>query len=264
MVMLGVALPDRAVAHALERIRVDADGQVDVTDCCGKAEAGADAVQRDHPGADGRRDVTGTEPEREARYDETEPQQRLQQDVHALTAVVEALFRHALRLLANELCRELHEELHIVLVEVQDLADQRHDAGTRRDEQGDDRVQDEDDAEHVVHGLQRLCTESLVEEQELIGVERHRRQEQQEKRHGVDPVEVDEPLLMALDVGYVLGHHFSPFPFSSSSFLPLMPLTAARPSTPTSAPTPATLPSGRTTSFQMSMETGVLACGLKP
>ena len=32
MVMLGVALPDPAVAPALERIRVDADGQVDVTD----------------------------------------------------------------------------------------------------------------------------------------------------------------------------------------------------------------------------------------
>ena len=264
--MLSVALFDRAVAHALERVGIDADGQVDVADGSGKAEASAEAVQRDHPGADGRRDVAGTEPEREARDNKAEPQECLQQDVHALTAVVESLLRHAFRLSADELSGELHEELHIVLVEAQDFADQREDAGARRDEQGDDWVEDEDDAEDVVHRLQRLCAECLVEEQELIGVERHCRQEQQEKRHCIDPMEVDEPLLMALDVGYALRHQCSPFPFSSSScfFLPVRPLTAARPSTPTSAPAPASLPSGRTTSFQMSMETGVLLCGLNP
>ena len=140
MVVLGVALLDRAVAHALERIGIDADGQVDVADGSGKAETSAEAVQRDHPGADGRRDVAGTEPEREARDDETEPQECLQQDVHALTAVVKALLRHAFRLSADELSGELHKELHIVLVEAQDLADQREDAGARRDEQGDDWV----------------------------------------------------------------------------------------------------------------------------
>ena len=63
MMLLRIAGLDRTIPHAMEGIRIDTNGQVDMPDSGRHAEAGTDAVQRNHPGADAVIDMTGTKPE---------------------------------------------------------------------------------------------------------------------------------------------------------------------------------------------------------
>ncbi len=252
---VGVVYFDGAILHAVDGVGVGDEGQVDMADGAGKTDAGAKAMQGNHPGADAVIDKAVTEPQEGAGADEGGPGGQLQGDVHAFAAVVEALLGNAFGVLADEFQGELDEEGHILAVELEDFGEHAPDA-LPGSEQADNRVQHEENSKEAMRILQGFRTEHVVEEPEGIGIEGQSRQKQHEEADGVDPMQIHEAFRMAFDVFLVDEHHLSPFLRIA--------VRAVSPNTPAIAPTLASCPTGRTKSFQMLMEDGVAGFSGRP
>ena len=174
-----------------------------------ETKASADAMQRNHPSADDRAYHAIAKPKNSSRNDEQCPKNSLQQDVHLLAAVIEALRRNALRLFADKLGRELLIEHDIIAAKTYDFLDQTTDPIMSRN-QSDNRIQDENDRKHTMCVLKRCRTKGIIEETERIRIERQSRKQQHKKGNRIDPVEINEAHFMAFDVFLIDNHLIFP------------------------------------------------------
>lgn len=211
VVGVGVGCFDGAVLHTVDGVGVGYEGQVDMADGAGKTDASTEAMDGNHPGTDAVIDKAIAEPEQGAGADEYGPGGQLQGDVHAFAAVVEALFRDAFGVFADELQREFDEEGDVLAVEFEYFGEHTPDAFAGRD-QADNGVQHEEDRKEAVGVLQGFRTEHIVEESKGVGIEGQRRQKQHEEADGINPMQVHESFGMALDV-FLVDDHLTCPPF---------------------------------------------------
>ena len=211
LAMMGICVVcfDGAVLHAVDGVGVGYEGQVDMADGAGKADAGAEAVQGNHPGAKAVINKSFAEPKQGAGADEHAPCGQLQGDVHAFTAVVEALFRDAFGVFADEFQREFDKEGDVLAVEFEYFGEHAPDTFASRN-QTDNGVQHEDDRKEAVGVLQGFRAKHIVEEFKGVSIEGQRRQKQHEEADGIDPMQVHESFGVTLDVFLVDDHLICP------------------------------------------------------